>query len=175
MIGGHAAEEEEVVEFITFLSLFADKTWIKDIDVHLSREYATDTVESCRTVSVPTTGEFAINFMCGNVNALKCTADQFFNFIGNNPFSPFIINFKLHSANDSNNAEFTPPDMKTFSCWEAPDVSVKGAFDRDEGADRFITFVDFSSCRIRRCLVRVWTVMEHVPSLRWILQSQLRW
>lgn len=85
---------------------------------------------------MPTTGDFAINFMCGNANALKCTADQFFNFIGNNLYSPFIINFKLHSANDSSDPAFTPPDMKTYACWEAPDVSVKGVAFEDRGGER---------------------------------------
>lgn len=100
-----------------------DKTWISEVDVHLTSAYATGTVESCRTVSMPTTGEYALNLMCGGKTAFTCSPKDFFEFLGNNPFSPFIINFTLHEANDTDSG-FTPPDQKAFACWEAPDVSV---------------------------------------------------
>lgn len=135
--------------------------------MHISREYASNTLESCRTVSVPTTGEFALNFMCGNVNALKCTSDQFFEFLGFNPFSPFRINFKLQGPNDTDPNGLTPPDMKTFACWEAPDVSLRA--DELSVAER----LNFNLLLIIPC------PLEHlgalfVRGLRWSLSDATR-
>lgn len=92
------------------------------VDVHLQKEYADDTIDSCRTVSVPSSGDFALNFMCSS-NALQCTTEQFFEFLGNNPYSPFLIDFKLQAANETDPEGYVAPDMPAFACWEAPDVS----------------------------------------------------
>lgn len=104
------------------LFILVDKTYISGVNVHLQREYADNTLESCRKVSVPSSGGFALNFMCPT-NALVCTTDQFFHFMGHNLYSPFPMDFILISANETDKNGFVPPEMPAYPCWEAPDVS----------------------------------------------------
>lgn len=74
-------------------------------------------------VSVPATGEFALAFMCGEHTALQCTPEQFYEFLGDNTLSPFKIEYVLHPTNETDVTDYTPPEMPTYPCWVAPDVS----------------------------------------------------
>lgn len=135
--------------------------------MHLWEKYASETLESCRYVSVPSTGEFAVNFMCGNNVAPLCTTRQFYDFLGNNPQSPFLIDFKLHADNDTD-SEMTPPAMPTFPCWERPDVSCRLSW-------LCIVFHPILVYRTTPCPVPVWTARVRVRSHQMIPRNRLRW
>lgn len=108
---------------ICFLLLLAQQVYISEVEVHLSLQYAQETVDSCRQVSVPSTGEYALDLMCDNTMAAQCTPQKFYDFIGNNPVSPFKIDFILHSPNDG--SPFIPPEMPTIPCSQAAPVSLE--------------------------------------------------
>ncbi|CAG9824583.1 unnamed protein product [Phaedon cochleariae] len=50
-----------------------NKTYISELDVYISNEYITGTFNSCIQVSVPSTGRKALDLMCGDWGASRCT------------------------------------------------------------------------------------------------------
>lgn len=92
------------------------------MDVHIDREYGSNTLESCRYVQVPSSGDYAMAFLCGADGADSCTTDTLYQFLGHNSFAPFAIDYKIHDENNTFPG-YTPPKMKTIPCSEAVDVS----------------------------------------------------
>lgn len=74
-------------------------------------------------MSVPSTGQLAIDLMCGSWGSRSCTAGRWFHFMGdmtNNPYVPFQINYKNASGPIG---PFTPLDPGTTPCSMALSVS----------------------------------------------------
>lgn len=89
----------------------------------MTNNYMDGTFRSCSKVSVPSTGKLALDLMCGEWGAYKCTAKRWFTFMGDatsNLYVPFQITYMNTSVPVG---DFTPFDPKVYSCGEAPDVS----------------------------------------------------
>ncbi|XP_045477645.1 NPC intracellular cholesterol transporter 1 isoform X2 [Harmonia axyridis] len=72
--------------------------FIDEINVHITQEYIEGTFNSCKRVSVPSTGQLALDLMCGQWGAAKCTPYRWFEYMGqagDNDFVPFQINYKI--------------------------------------------------------------------------------
>ncbi|XP_069696663.1 NPC intracellular cholesterol transporter 1 isoform X2 [Periplaneta americana] len=70
--------------------------YINGIDVYLGDEYMNGTYNSCKQVSVPSTSRLALDMMCGEWGASRCSARKWFTYMGQsegNPFVPFEINY----------------------------------------------------------------------------------
>ncbi|XP_066248348.1 NPC intracellular cholesterol transporter 1 isoform X3 [Euwallacea similis] len=74
-----------------------NKTYITALNYYLTEDYMDKTFASCKQVSVPFSGQLALDLMCGNWGALRCTPRRWFEFMGtagpSNPFVPFQINY----------------------------------------------------------------------------------
>lgn len=82
------------------------------------------TYGSCNQVSVPSTGQLALDIMCGEWGASRCSAKKWFNFMGTkegNSFVPFQINYIAHKNN--NDSTFIPLKPRVVPCSEKLDVS----------------------------------------------------
>lgn len=76
-------------------------------------------------VSVPSSGQLALDLMCGEWGALECTAKKWFHYMGDaedNGYVPFQINYKAQPNTNPING-FIPHDPKIVPCYEALDVS----------------------------------------------------
>lgn len=74
-------------------------------------------------VSVPSTGQLALDLMCGTWGASRCTAAKWFHYMGTqegNPYVPFGINY---IATEQPKNGFSPLDPKVVPCNESIDVS----------------------------------------------------
>lgn len=103
---------------------FLDVESINGIQVFVSNEYLEGTYRSCKQVSVPSTGQLALDLMCGDWGAYRCSPIKWFTYMGStdgNPYVPFQIDY----INTSVPVEkFQPLNPKVLSCGEAPDVSI---------------------------------------------------
>lgn len=80
------------------------------------------TYRSCKQVSVPSTGTQALDVMCGNWGASRCTPYRWFEFMGTKSgYVPFQINYLNESSSDVDG--FNPMNATTISCGVAPTVS----------------------------------------------------
>ncbi|CAH0564150.1 unnamed protein product, partial [Brassicogethes aeneus] len=96
-----------------------NKTYIAELDVYLSNAYMQKSFESCKSVSMPSAGKLAIEFMCGEWGADKCNPTRWFGYMGSiklNPFAPFQINYK--NITEPVNG-FTPINPAAKPCNEA--------------------------------------------------------
>lgn len=97
---------------------------VNGIKVYLSNEYMEGTFNSCSRVSVPSTGQLALDLMCGDWGASRCSPNKWFAFMGHydpmaNPFVPFQIDY----INTSVPVDvYTPLNPYVYSCGEQPDV-----------------------------------------------------
>ncbi|KAJ8923333.1 hypothetical protein NQ315_001891 [Exocentrus adspersus] len=92
-----------------------NKTYITEIDLYISEDYLQGTYESCKQVAVPSTGQLALDIMCGSWGAAKCSAMRWFSFMGDavSPFVPFQINYKNETAVIDG---FTPMNPRVIPC-----------------------------------------------------------
>jgi Niemann-Pick C1 protein len=101
--------------------------YITAIDLYITNDYLNGTYDSCKQISVPSSGQLAMDLMCGPWGASKCSAMRWFNFMGTagptNPFVPFQINY-LNSSGpvDKNGQVFKPLDPKVTPCNKAFDA-----------------------------------------------------
>jgi Niemann-Pick C1 N terminus len=57
---------------------------VDEIDLFVTEEYFQGTFQSCKNVLMPQTGKRVIELMgCGDWGASKCSAQQWFGFMGN--------------------------------------------------------------------------------------------
>ncbi|XP_030383524.1 NPC intracellular cholesterol transporter 1 [Scaptodrosophila lebanonensis] len=91
--------------------------YITALDLHITAEYLNKTYKSCSQVSVPQTGQLALDLMCGAYPASRCSPTKWFTFMGdkNNVYVPFQITYIQHETNSSTN-EFIPLNPKTTPC-----------------------------------------------------------
>nr|XP_018903038.1 PREDICTED: Niemann-Pick C1 protein-like [Bemisia tabaci] len=69
---------------------------VTEIDVYMSNTYLNGVFDSCKQVSMPSSGQLVLDFMCGSWGASRCTPHKWFRFMGRreqNPFVPFNINY----------------------------------------------------------------------------------
>lgn len=115
------------------------------------------TYNSCKQVSVPSTGQLAIDLMCGSYGSRSCTAQRWFHFMGDttdNPYTPFQINYKNATAPVGS---FTPLDPGVTPCSAA--LSVSSINDDLEEKKYVIRWVFYSQ---KNQLVHVWIARQVV-------------
>lgn len=101
------------------------KPSVKEINYYITNDLINRVFNSCKYVSVPSTGQLALDLMCGSWGASKCNAQRWYNFLGtkeNNPYVPFQINYKYEDGKPLN--EFTPLNVSTTPCNKALNVSI---------------------------------------------------
>lgn len=75
-------------------------------------------------VSVPSTGQLAMDLMCGTWGSLRCSSNRWFEYMGtakDNPFVPFQINYINSTSAKIGN--YTPLSMPVTPCSKPLDVS----------------------------------------------------
>ncbi|KAK0166490.1 hypothetical protein PV328_004905 [Microctonus aethiopoides] len=95
-----------------------NSTYITRVEVFLSEKYLEGTYNSCRRVSVPSTGQLALDIMCGEFGASRCSAQKWFHYLGDadhNSFVPFQITY---IEGDNKVGPFTPVNPKITPCSE---------------------------------------------------------
>ncbi|XP_029162853.1 NPC intracellular cholesterol transporter 1 isoform X4 [Nylanderia fulva] len=93
--------------------------YINKIDVYITNKYLEGTFNSCNKVSVPSTGQLALDIMCGEWGASRCTPLKWFFYMGdaeNNAYVPFQITYK---NTDEPVGPFTPLDPLITPCNKA--------------------------------------------------------
>ncbi|XP_076243132.1 Niemann-Pick type C-1a isoform X2 [Calliopsis andreniformis] len=104
---------------VTDIQKAGDVEYINAIDVYITNRYMKGTFNSCSKVSVPSTGQLAMDIMCGEWGAIRCTANRWFHYMGdaeNNNYVPFQITYK---NTDEPIGAFTPVDPKVTPCNKA--------------------------------------------------------
>lgn len=77
-------------------------------------------------VSVPATGQLALDIMCGDWGASRCSPSKWFFYMGDatdNYYVPFQINYLAQKSIDPINGYF-PLDPRVTPCNESLDVSI---------------------------------------------------
>ncbi|XP_065080828.1 NPC intracellular cholesterol transporter 1 isoform X3 [Ochlerotatus camptorhynchus] len=106
----------------TEINEITKKDYITEIDLHIAEQYLNGTYGSCNQVSVPATGQLALDIMCGEWGASRCSAKKWFNFMGTkdgNAFVPFQINYIAHQNNSD--STFVPLKPRVVPCSEKLD------------------------------------------------------
>lgn len=101
--------------------MFLDISYINGIEVYITNKYINGTFNSCNKVSVPSTGQLALDMMCGDWGASRCSAKRWFDFLGDasNIYVPFQITYK--PVDDSVDG-FEPMNPKVTPCSQPLDV-----------------------------------------------------
>ncbi|KAF7992770.1 hypothetical protein HCN44_005114 [Aphidius gifuensis] len=105
--------------FLNVTKFGPNNTYIDEIDFYASRQFIEGTFNSCSKVSVPSTGQYALDIMCGQWGASRCTADRWFFYMGdsaNNLYVPFQITYII---NDDKTGNFTPLNPGVTPCNKA--------------------------------------------------------
>ncbi|XP_030246548.1 NPC intracellular cholesterol transporter 1-like [Drosophila navojoa] len=99
--------------------------YVTSLDLHVTEEYINKTYKSCSQVSVPQTGQLALDLMCGAYPASRCSPTKWFNYMGdaNNIYVPFQITYIQHSTNSTKNG-ITPINPKTTPCNESVNIEL---------------------------------------------------
>ncbi|KAH0955249.1 hypothetical protein HN011_012453 [Eciton burchellii] len=90
--------------------------YIDAIDMYITNRYLEGTFNSCSKVSVPSTGQLALDLMCGEWGASRCTPSKWFYFMGdaeNNIYVPFQITYR---NTDGPVGPFVPLDPTITPC-----------------------------------------------------------
>ncbi|KAF5295230.1 hypothetical protein FQR65_LT10514 [Abscondita terminalis] len=93
--------------------------YIAGIDYFIGNNYIEGTYNSCKGVSVPSTGQKALDIMCGPWGASRCNPMNWFEFMGdadNNFYVPFKIKYKNTTKPVG---KFVPMDTPTIPCQQA--------------------------------------------------------
>ncbi|KOC62540.1 Niemann-Pick C1 protein [Habropoda laboriosa] len=94
-------------------------SYINGINIYITNEYLEGTFNSCNKVSVPSTGQLAMDIMCGIWGASRCTALKWFHYMGdaaNNLYVPFQITY---INTDEPVGSFIPVDTNVTPCNKA--------------------------------------------------------
>ncbi|KAK0092687.1 hypothetical protein PV326_000847, partial [Microctonus aethiopoides] len=93
-----------------------NSTYVNGVEVFFSKQYLQGTFNSCRGVIVPSIGQFALNLMCSGLDASECSAQKWFDFLGNAKniqFVPFQITY---IEGDDKVGPFTPANPEITPC-----------------------------------------------------------
>uniref|UniRef100_A0A182W717 SSD domain-containing protein n=1 Tax=Anopheles minimus TaxID=112268 RepID=A0A182W717_9DIPT len=104
----------------------APKEYITKIDIHITQQYLNGTFESCNQVSVPSTGQLALDLMCGDWGASRCSAKKWFHYMGdaeNNLYVPFQIDYVAHSSPNETIDGYLPWNPRIVPCNEKLDAN----------------------------------------------------
>lgn len=74
---------------------------------------------------MPSTGKLALDLMCGQYEASRCSPTKWFTYMGdaaNNNYVPFQITYVQHHTNTTDNG-ISPLNPKTTPCHKAVNVS----------------------------------------------------
>jgi len=107
------------------LDPFSGIGYINGIDLYITNKYLDGTFNSCNKVSVPSTGQLALDLMCGEWGASRCTPSKWFYFMGdaeNNIYVPFQITYV---NTDKSIGSFVPLDPQITPCSKALNVSIR--------------------------------------------------
>ncbi|XP_033220867.1 NPC intracellular cholesterol transporter 1 [Belonocnema kinseyi] len=94
-------------------------SYVNGIDVYITNKYLNGTFNSCNKVSVPSTGQLALDMMCGEWGASRCSAKRWYDYMGDaahNLYVPFQITYK---AVDQEENGFQPLDPEITPCNKA--------------------------------------------------------
>uniref|UniRef100_A0A182NUF5 SSD domain-containing protein n=1 Tax=Anopheles dirus TaxID=7168 RepID=A0A182NUF5_9DIPT len=100
--------------------------YITKIDIHITQQYLNGTFESCNQVSVPSTGQLALDLMCGDWGASRCSAVKWFHYMGdaeNNLYVPFQIDYIAHSSANETIDGYLPWNPRIVPCNEKLDAN----------------------------------------------------
>lgn len=102
--------------------LLADTTYINGIQAYFTPTYFNGTYKSCSRVSMPSSGQLALDLMCGEYGSSRCSPERWFRNLGDssNPFVPFQIDYV---ASDKPIDGFTPRDPEITPCNKPANVS----------------------------------------------------
>ena len=91
--------------------------YIDEIDIYIADEYFSGAYDSCKHVIYPSTGQLALDLMCGEYGAAKCSPARWFGSMGdsNNPFVPFQINYLPQNSSNLDD-EIKPLNPKVVPC-----------------------------------------------------------
>ncbi|XP_068988762.1 NPC intracellular cholesterol transporter 1 isoform X5 [Bombus flavifrons] len=108
-------------KFINVTEIQTEKNvkYVNSIDIYITNKYLEGTFNSCNKVSVPSTGQLAMDLMCGIWGASRCTTLKWFHYMGdaaNNQYVPFQITYK---NTDEPVGSFIPVDPKITPCNKA--------------------------------------------------------
>lgn len=98
--------------------------YVDAMDLYIKSDYMEGTFNSCKQVSVPSTGQLALDLMCGSWGSRSCSAQRWFSFMGDtneNPYTPFQINYKNTTPP---NGPFTLVNPASTPCNVALSVSI---------------------------------------------------
>lgn len=103
---------------------FSDKEYVLAIELYITNDYLYGTYDSCKQVSMPSTGQPALDLMCPPYGAAGCTALRWFRFMGTaspeNPFVPFQITYV---NTDKQIGKYQPLNSTVVPCNQGIDVS----------------------------------------------------
>ncbi|XP_048518138.1 NPC intracellular cholesterol transporter 1 homolog 1b [Dendroctonus ponderosae] len=91
----------------------ANKEYASEVVLYASNTTLSDIYQSCKDVSLPSTGEPVLQSACGNYGSIWCTPKRWFEYMNDpdeNPFAPFKITFIDDPSYES------PLDFRVISC-----------------------------------------------------------
>ncbi|XP_030752069.1 NPC intracellular cholesterol transporter 1 isoform X3 [Sitophilus oryzae] len=120
----HQSTFIEVVH--TNVSTQTNRSYVDVVNYYITQDFLEKTYNSCKQVSVPSTGQLAMDLMCGNWGALRCSANRWFEYMGtadekNNPFVPFQINYINSTSSKVGN--YTPLNLDITPCNKGLDAN----------------------------------------------------
>lgn len=97
-----------------------NKTYITEIDYYMDNSFMENTFNSCKQVSVPSTGGKVLDLMCGDWGSAKCSPLRWFTYLGDKdtPMVPFQITY-INSTGTTNG--FDPLNLPTVPCNKSVD------------------------------------------------------
>ncbi|KAG7205223.1 hypothetical protein KM043_018307 [Ampulex compressa] len=90
--------------------------YINAMDVYITNKYLDGTFNSCNKVSVPSTGQLALDLMCGEWGASRCTAKKWFHYMGDAEYNSYVPFQITYINTDEPIGSFTPMDPKITPC-----------------------------------------------------------
>ncbi|XP_056644165.1 NPC intracellular cholesterol transporter 1-like isoform X3 [Diorhabda sublineata] len=97
-----------------------NETYITEIDYYMENSFMESTFNSCKQVSVPSTGGKVLDLMCGDWGSAKCSPLRWFTYLGDKdtPMVPFQINY-INSTGRING--FDPLNLTSVPCNKSVD------------------------------------------------------
>lgn len=96
--------------------------YVSAVDLYISRAYLHATYDSCKDVSMPSTGQRVMDLICGGWGWRRCTAERWFAYAGDveeNAYVPFQITYVPDQPAPSGGKMLVPPSTP---CNESPRV-----------------------------------------------------
>ncbi|XP_071451565.1 NPC intracellular cholesterol transporter 1 homolog 1b-like [Hetaerina americana] len=95
---------------------------VAELDIYFTKNYMYGTYNSCKEVVVPSSGNLAMDLLCGSWGSSRCTPERWFAFMGaykdrGNIYVPFQMNFN----SDENTPGIKPFNGRIVKCNEKYD------------------------------------------------------